>query len=716
MTKMAAEHRDADHPVFLSLQPAQPRERIFAFAVMAASLTIFAFLAPLAKVPLERLDAFIPIYQSALVINDLITAVLLFGQFSILRSRSLLVLANAYVFTALMVVAHTLSFPGLFAPGGLLGAGPQTTAWIYMFWHGGFPLLVIGYALTRNDDREWPGSTGRQIGIGIAATAAVAGGLTLLSTAGQDLLPAIMVGNRYSPAMIVVIAAVWASGLAALLVLWRQRQKASLDLWLIVVVGAWLLDVALSAMLNAGRFDLGFYAGRIYGLLAASIVLMVLLLETRSLYARCMTDMQTANRVLRLSEAKLKELNDTLEQRVAERSRQLEAEIAGREKLQVTLREAQKLEAVGRMAGGVAHDFNNLLAVVIGNTEILQDDLRGKIDPRPLEAIDRAASRGARLIRQLMTFSRRQPVKAVAIDLVAHFGELSPLLEQSLRGDIRLIVDLPDALWPIHCDRDEFDLALMNICVNARDAMPRGGLVKIEARNATLAATHDPALGLSGYFVAITITDTGTGIAPENLDKIFEPFFTTKDVGKGTGLGLSQVYGFAKQAGGNVTVSSQPDQGVTVRLYLPRATAAATEALPARSAALPQARGTVLLVEDDDDVAAVVQRILGLIGYESHRMRDAGTTLALLLGGQSFDLLLSDIVMPGGMNGMDLARKVRSHFPNMPILLCTGLSTAATEAHQQGFGIIAKPYRAETLADAIARTIAAHHSGSRNSA
>lgn len=713
---MAVGSHNQDQPVFLSLLPARPGERAFAFGIMVASLAVFALLAPLAKVPLQRLDAFIPVYQSALVINDLITAVLLFGQFSILRSRSLLILANAYVFTALMVVAHTLSFPGLFAPGGLLGAGPQTTAWIYMFWHGGFPLLVIGYALSRSNDRILPERSGWHMAASLAATTAAAGGLTLLCTWGQGRLPAIMIGNSYTPAMIVVIATVWILGLAALVVLWRQRQKASLDLWLIVVVGAWLLDVALAAMLNAGRFDLGFYAGRIYGLIAASTVLMVLLLETRSLHARYVGDLQAANHALRESENQLKQLNDTLEQRIAERSRRLEAEIAGREALQSALREAQKMEAVGRMAGGIAHDFNNLLAVVIGNTEILQGELRDKGHLSALDAIDRAAMRGSRLVRQLMTFSRRQPVNVVAIDLQSHIAELSQLLEQSLRGDIRLVIDLPDYLWPVECDRDELDLALMNICVNARDAMARGGLVRIEARNATLAAMQDPALGLSGYFVAISISDTGTGIAAENIDKVFEPFFTTKEVGQGTGLGLSQVYGFARQAGGNVALSSPPGQGTTVTLYLPRAHAVAAGALPARTPAARPAHGRILLVEDDDDVAAVAIRTLGLIGYDCHRLRDAGTTLALLLGGQTFDLLISDIMMPGGMSGLDLAKKVRNHFPGLPILLCSGLSTATADAHAQGFDVIAKPYRADALADAIARAIAANRQDTRNSA
>ncbi|MEK9968144.1 MAG: MASE4 domain-containing protein [Ferrovibrio sp.] len=714
MVKLTTESHNGDQPVFLSQLPAQASEQIFAAVVVVVSLVVFALLAPLAKLPLERMDAFIPLYQSALVINDLVTAVLLFGQFSILRKRGLLILASAYLFTALMVVMHTLSFPGLFPSGALPGAGPQTTAWLYMFWHAGFPLLVIGYA--RFDGHVVNARPGRAVALSAVLTAIAVAGLTSLTTAGQGLLPAIMIGNSYTPEMIVVVASVWVLSVTALLILWRRRQKTALDLWLMVVVGAWLLDVALAAMLNAGRFDLGFYAGRIYGLIAASIVLMVLLMETRSLHARFVGDLQKANRALRNSQDQLRLLNDTLEQRVKDRTQQLEAEVAGREKLQSALREAQKMEAVGRMAGGVAHDFNNLLSVVIGNTELLQESLRGRTDLAPLEAIDRAAARGSRLVRQLMTFSRRQPVRIATIDLAGHLAELRQLLEQSLRSDIRLVVDLPESLWSVQCDRDEFDLALMNLCVNARDAMPRGGLVRLEARNVTLAAMRDPGLGLSGHFVAFTLSDTGAGIPPEYLDKVFEPFFTTKAVGEGTGLGLSQVYGFASQAGGKVTLASRAGEGTSVTLYLPRAMTVAGEIPPTRSAALAPGHGTILLVEDDDDVAETTIGILGLLGYECRRMRDAGTTLALLLGGQTFDLLFSDVVMPGGMSGLDLAKKVRSHFPQLPILLCTGLSSMAAEADREGFSVIAKPYRAEALADALAHAMADGRHDSRNSA
>ncbi|HWB45393.1 MAG TPA: sensor domain-containing diguanylate cyclase [Hyphomicrobiaceae bacterium] len=270
-----------------------------------ALLSIGAFLAsaPFAREPLAPVPAFIPVYQSALVISDLTTAVLLFGQFSILqrfqivRSTAVLVLAGAYLFTACLAAAHTLSFPGLFSSTGLF-AGPQTTAWLYMFWHAGFPLCVIAYARIRSGGMT---SLRRRFGrlsiaIAIAATLAAALACILLATALHDVLPPIMRGNRYTPAMIVVVTAVCALSALALAAVWRRRSQTVLDLWLMVVMLAWALDIGLSAVLNSGRFDLGFYAGRIYGLLATSFVLVMLLLESGRLYALLIETHQSERR------------------------------------------------------------------------------------------------------------------------------------------------------------------------------------------------------------------------------------------------------------------------------------------------------------------------------------------------------------------------------------------------------------------------------------
>jgi signal transduction histidine kinase len=349
-----------------------------------------------------------------------------------------------------------------------------------------------------------------------------------------------------------------------------------LDLWLMVVLCAWLCEVALAVVLNAGRFDLGFYAGRIFGFMATAVVLVVLLLETRALYARLAQSLEAQR-------AMLQNANELLERRVAERSRQLEAETAEREKVQQALRDAQKLEAIGRMAGGIAHDFNNLLTVVHGNAELLLDTPRSSAEMRAVMAIVRAADRGSRLVRQILTFSRNQPLKPDRVDLRQRCDDLSKVLEAALQGEARLVVSLPEDLWPIECDAAELQTALINLCVNARDAMPKDGLVQVVGRNRTLHGGGH-AVDLTGDFVALSVVDTGTGVQSEHLNKVFEPFFTTKDVGQGSGLGLSQVYGFAHQSGGMVTIESKPNQGTTVTLYLSRATT-----LPALPAALVSA-------------------------------------------------------------------------------------------------------------------------------
>ena len=276
----------ADEPMLLSNMPAGLGERRLALAIIAGSTVGFVILAPFAQVPWPPFPAFIPIYQSALVINDVITVVFLLGQRPIARSDALTVLAGGYLFTALMCILHALTFPGLFAPAGLLGAGPQTTAWLYMFWHGGFPLFVIGYAWRASAGRPPSGRRGAVLRI-IALVLAAAFGCALLATRLQFALPAIMHGNTHTPTMNVVVWSVWLLSLLALLIQisLRRSRFSVLDLWLCVTLCAWLFDIALSAGLDAGRYDLGFYIGRVYGLFAASFILIVLLTQYSRLYA-----------------------------------------------------------------------------------------------------------------------------------------------------------------------------------------------------------------------------------------------------------------------------------------------------------------------------------------------------------------------------------------------------------------------------------------------
>lgn len=276
-----ADGQSHDRPVFLSDQPADRGECRFAAAVIGCSTLIFLGLAPFARLPLTSVPAFIPIYQSALVINDLITVVFLLGQSQFSRGRALIILAGGYLFTALMSSIHALTFPGLFAPGGLLHAGPQTTAWLYMFWHGGFPLFVLGYALYGAEQPRRPYVVMLLMAAFVGALAIAA---AAFATTGQRFLPAIMRGNLHTSVMFLVVSSVWMINLFAAIAVSRRRPLSILDLWLIVTMCAWMYDIALSALLNAGRYDLGFYAGRTYGLMAASLVLVMLLCGHSRLY------------------------------------------------------------------------------------------------------------------------------------------------------------------------------------------------------------------------------------------------------------------------------------------------------------------------------------------------------------------------------------------------------------------------------------------------
>jgi diguanylate cyclase (GGDEF)-like protein len=299
-----------DHRMFLSTELASRREARFALTAVLISAAFFFAAVPFATRQLTHVSAFIPAYESALVIGDLITAVLLFAQFNVLRSRALLVLASGYLFTAFIAFAHALTFPDVFSPTGLLGAGFQSTAWLYMFWHGGFPLFVILYALLKGEvistsgESGLPhGKTGPAILAGVAAALAIASAFTLVATAGHDFLPILIVNNRFTTALTVTVSATWILSLLALAVLWWRRPHTVLDLWLMVVMCAWLFDIALSAVLNAARFDLGWYGGRIYGLLAASSLLIVLLIENATHYARLAqlsAALSTANTALEL--------------------------------------------------------------------------------------------------------------------------------------------------------------------------------------------------------------------------------------------------------------------------------------------------------------------------------------------------------------------------------------------------------------------------------
>jgi len=369
-------------------------------------------------------------------------------------------------------------------------------------------------------------------------------------------------------------------------------------------------------------------------------------------------------------------------------------DLTEREQLEAQLRQAQKMEAIGHLTGGVAHDFNNLLAVVMGSAELAKR--RPGNAPALMENVLRAGERGVALTRQLLSFSRRQPADPQVLDLRVELPRIAAMLRASLRGDIALHTTVTDDVWLIEADPSELEIALLNIAVNARDAMPDGGRFEISVANADPRMADAPA----GEHVAIVLRDTGTGIAPDLLGKVFDPFFTTKGPGSGTGLGLSQVYGFAQQSGGAVRIASTPGNGTTIALYLPRSLKRLAEKRAATGAGLERAAEfRVLLVEDNPEVAQVTQQMLQAMGLEVALADRAGAALHLL-GQESFDLMLSDVVMPDGMNGLELAREVRARFPDLPVLLTSGYNDVVG-VDEAEFRLLRKPVPFTDLLEAI---------------
>jgi len=377
------------------------------------------------------------------------------------------------------------------------------------------------------------------------------------------------------------------------------------------------------------------------------------------------------------------------------------------------LRQSQKMDAIGQLTGGVAHDFNNVLTVITGTIEIIREGLADKPDLAAIaQLIDDAATRGAEITSQLLTFARRQPLEPREIDVNGLVLETAKLLKPTLGGNVEIVTHLADDAWPAMADPSQLSSAIINLAVNARDAMPRGGTLTLETANREFDGADGAGDGdaTRGAFIMVAVADTGDGIPADIRDRVFEPFFTTKGVGRGTGLGLSMVYGFAKQSGGSVAIESEEGHGTVVRLFLPRSAGGAqarTGALQAPAAA--RGHETILVVEDDPLVQGYVIAQLGSLGYRTLAAGDGATALALVQQGAQFDLLFTDIIMPGGMNGQELAEAVRRLRPGMRVLYTSGYTDNALdhEGHLgSGVVLLRKPYRKADLSLRVREVLA----------
>jgi len=915
-----------DRNIFLSTLPASRSDRTAAAAIVGISAILFAIAVPYAGVALASVPAFVASYQSALAINDIITAVLLLSQFVILRSRALLFLASGYLFTAGAAMVHALTFPGLFSPTGLFGAGSQTTVWLYMIWHGGFPLFVLAYGLNKERD----GGPKVRISPLVAILAIIAaiilaiGFFTWFVTGAHHLLPTLLSQGHYTPTMIVVVSTVWCLSLAALFVLWFRRPHSVIDVWLMAVLCVWLFDIALSAILNVARFDLGFYAGRLYGLAAASFVLAVLLIDNVSLQAKMSRLVRSMRREAafvrdqhnireRLFSAVVESSNDAIitqsldgtitgwnraaerlfgysadeavgehislivpphrrdevdsvleqvhrgeviehfetvrmhkdgrnvdaslsisplrsaagqiigsskiarditeskrtetalsreteerqrifetsqdlilvtdsmgnfvqvspsvinilghrpeemighsavefihpddldstrkEMRAARRGLQMRSfearyphkdghdvmlnwmgtwsepakrhffigrDLTEKRAAEAQIRQVQKMDAIGQLTGGVAHDFNNILTVITGTIGILQDAVADRPELVSIaKLIDDAAERGAQLTKHLLAFARKQPLQPVEIDVNSLILEAGKLLHPTLGEQIEISPKLDQDAWSALVDPSQLTTAVLNLALNARDAMPRGGKLTLETGNVRLDEDYarlnsDVA---PGDYVMIAISDTGTGIPAALLEKVFDPFFTTKEVGKGTGLGLSMVFGFVKQSGGHIKIYSEEGHGTSVKIYLPRSTGQGQSAADLLSAA-PVVGGseTVLVVEDDALVRKYVMAQVASLGYATLEAANAAEALKIIDNGADVDLLFTDVIMPGNMNGRQLVDEALKRRPSLKTLFTSGYTENAILHHgrlDEGVLLLAKPYRKPELARMI---------------
>ena len=397
--------------------------------------------------------------------------------------------------------------------------------------------------------------------------------------------------------------------------------------------------------------------------------------------------------------------------RALDAQRRLQQETVHRQRIEETLRQAQKVEALGRLSGGVAHDFNNLLTVVANNLYVLRRLESAHADSPQLAAIERAVAAGAKLTRQLLSFSRRQPLRPERVRLQEQLAGIAELAAPAVGAAVVIETQVEPDTAPVQLDVAELELALLNLAINARDAMPEGGRLRIAAGNAR--AGEPAALpgqpGQPGRFVCISVHDGGHGIAPELIERVFEPFFTTKGPGQGTGLGLSQVQGFCARAGGTATFESRSGEGTTVRMFLPAATSEA-EAAPAATArdAVPALHGVrVLLVEDNAEVAFATAALLESLGCRLQPVESADAALeALRADASRFDIVLSDVVMMGAIDGIGLAAIVRAEQPRLPILLISGYSTSLDTASALGVEVLPKPSTPAALSDAIRAAIA----------
>lgn len=666
-----------------------------ATAVTVALATLL--LLPQARHKWPAIAAFVPAYQTALISIYLLAAYWARSYYQHTRIRSLLWLWSGSVYTAGVLLAQFLSLPGAFVTGVRLLGGDQTTIWLWFFWHLGASGMLLGYAV---DEWRTPQARVQDPARRFRSSAVLTGvalGVTLLSvTALHDLLPVQDIAGDYSrvtstgygPLIQVLL-------FSALFFLWRgNRFRTSMSAWIGVAVVALAFD-NLITMAGCARLSVGWYVGRLNALLSAFVLLGLYMRIVHRTYLQA-----TANaRALARAKADLERHQDRLELLVRERTRSLE-------EAQHTLLHTQKLEAVGKLTGGVAHDFNNVLHIISGNLDLIRVMATGqdKILARYASARD-AVQRGARLSSQLLAFSRKQVLQPAPTAVAKMFADVDELLARALGTRIEIVRAIAPDAWHIHVDRQQLESVILNLALNANDAITHEGTFTIKVENVSLAAPNAAQLELAeGDFVRMRFSDTGSGMRSDVRERAFEPFFSTKDVGKGTGLGLSMAYGFIKQSGGHIAIESEVGQGTTVTILFPRCLDDVIEVAPAAHVDIDGGCETILVVDDEAAIRENVTEMLTRLGYRVLTAASADEAWAMLRQRADIDLLFTDVVMPGAMTSTQLVALACGHHPRLRVLYTSGYAVdgrAGSDRPAPGEAMLHKPYAAASLARAV---------------
>jgi signal transduction histidine kinase/CheY-like chemotaxis protein len=665
------------------IAPLQNRSQLNSVLIASAIYGVLLLLfIPFAKLTGPKILVASPLYAITMMVIDTFTFILLTAQFRIYKSSAFLYLASAHLYGALMAILHLLTFPGVFISGLPLIGKQETVAWLCLAWTVGFPslglLAICAQAGFLGEDKSRLAPMARILRAGLIVFAGIA--LLYLAITNMDLPQYFngdqflgFVGTASRPAS--VITAI------ALILIWRlEKTRNVLFLWLGVTLLAWLGGLIISAI-GGGRFSYGWYASRVSYIAAGSVVLGALL----SYLARLQQSLIAAN------------------EHLAEQTQVLQSEIQKREASEVMLVHAQKLEVVGQMTGGIAHDFNNFLQLVSMRIELMTHKFKDVGIDEDLSVIRRAIKRVDSMIKHLLSFSRRTAFHIDNIDLASWLPECLNFVENLLGPNFKVQLELKDDNLNLTIDTSELESALVNVILNARDAMPEGGVISVQARNLYLDEGNRFRLS-HGQYIEIAVIDQGKGIPADILPRIFEAFFTTKEVNKGSGLGLAQVRNFTHKIGGTVRIDSEVEVGTQVRLILPlREHVQIPDQAEKRGKPTLLPRGSnILIVDDNKEVREASAELLRRLGFVVHQAGCAGAALDFFKSQSNRpSLVISDIVMSGKMNGIELARNLRKTAPDLPIILVTGFDTAGDPEVNREFRVLHKPYSLQELHETI---------------